>query len=234
MQEAIAVEAVRFAPGDLARMLRRHQRELVAGAREPISERDGWRHMKNEDGSGRLDAVAVEEVEAAITALRKGEPWASVARRLGRVAHFAADANNPLNSSAADREESRYFVDFALYADSARPRFALVSYGADQALSGRGATRNLLDRALERGRQLYPAIGREYRRIDWARGADRFDDRSTAFAVAALAYSHAVSDVARLYRHVWRAGGAPPTRVASLAGERPSPAGSGSAAGASD
>ncbi len=42
-----------------------------------------------------------------------------------------------------------------------------------------------------------------------ARSTERglFDDRSTAFAVAALSYSHAVSDVARALRYVWLAAG---------------------------
>ena len=61
-----------------------------------------------------------------------------------------------------------------------------------------------------RGRQLYPAIGEEYRRIGGigrVSGIGGFDDRSTAFAVAALSYSHAISDVARALRHVWLAAG---------------------------
>ncbi len=89
-----------------------------------------------------------------------------------------------------------------IYAESARPRFALVSYGANRGIANRAGVERLIQDALVRGRRLYPAIGREYRRIDWAVGRERFDDRSTAFAAASLGYSHAVSDVARLVRYV--------------------------------
>lgn len=216
MQESIALEAARFAPVELRAELLRYRSSLVAGAREPIAERDGNRHVKNEDGSGRLDRVLAEEVEAAIAALRARRPWPEVALRFGRVAHFAADLNQPLNASAGDREENRFFRDFALYADSARPRFALVTYGAERALGGGAGVRRLADEALARGRRLYPAVGREYRRIGFASGRAGFDDRSTAFAVAALSYSHAVTDAARLFRHVWRSGAEPaPDRLAA-------------------
>lgn len=217
MQEAIALEAARYAPVELRGQLARYARSLAAGAREPIAEHDGNRHMKNEDGSGRLDRVLAEESDAAIAALRAGRSWPEIARRLGRVAHFAADANQPLNASARDRDEGRFFRDFALYADSARPRFALVTYGVERPLAGTAAVRRLADEALARGRRLYPSVGREYRRVGFATGAEAFDDRSTAFAVAALSYSHAVTDVARLFRHVWTAAATPPAeRIAAL------------------
>ena len=60
---------------------------------------------------------------------------------------------------------------------------------------------------LRRGRQLYPMIGREYRRIDFASGLGRFDDRSTAFGVGSLAFSHAVPDVTLVLRYIWLAAG---------------------------
>lgn len=217
MQEAIALEAARFAPVELRAELQRHVRGLAAGAREPIAENDGNRHVKNDDGSGRLDRVLAEEVAAAIDAMRAGRSWTEIARRLGRVSHFAADLNQPLNTSARDREEGRFFRDFALYADSARPRFALVTYGLERPLGGSAGLRQLTEEALVRGRRLYPAVGREYRRVGFATGAGAFDDRSTAFAVAALSYSHAVSDAARLFRHIWAAAATgAPDRIAAV------------------
>jgi hypothetical protein len=50
-------------------------------------------------------------------------------------------------------------------------------------------------------------IGREYRRIDFASGQGRFDDRSTAFGVASVAFSHAVTDVTLALRYIWLASG---------------------------
>jgi hypothetical protein len=54
---------------------------------------------------------------------------------------------------------------------------------------------------------MYPRVGDEYRRIGYRNGTAGFDDRSTAFGVAAVSFSHAVSDLARVLRYVWLAGG---------------------------
>ena len=65
----------------------------------------------------------------------------------------------------------------------------------------------LVGETLGRSRELYPLVGREYRRVGFASGREAFDDRSTAYAVAALAYSHAISDIAEVLRYIWLAGG---------------------------
>jgi len=200
-QRAIALEAARRAPAPWNTRLVRHAEDLMAGAVEPFSERDPARHLENADGRGRLDEVVREEVAAAFAAASSGS-WSAFARQLGRLSHYAADANFPLNASADDPAERSYFADFALYAESARSRFALVAYGGDRTPESAAGVDRLVSEALARSRRLYPAVGREYRRIDWAAGRERFDDRSTAFAAASLGYSHAVSDVARLFRYV--------------------------------
>jgi hypothetical protein len=217
-QRAIAREAARLAPPTIAAALRSEAGALAAGAVEPFRERDPARHVKNPGTGGRHDVVILVEAEAAAAALAAARPWSEIARRLGRVSHFVADANFPLNASAADPAERRYFADFARYAESARGRFVLVAYGTDRGPGSRSAAARMIDQALARSRQLYPSIGREYRRVGWVSGAGRFDDRSTAFAVAALGYSHAVSDAARLFRWVAEKGGRRPLeiRIASV------------------
>jgi hypothetical protein len=149
-----------------------------------------------------------------------------------------ADADDPLATSAADPEEGRYFADFLRYAESAEARFPLVFYGVPARLAERrpapgakGApdpqaavqadVQSLLAETLRRGRRLYPLVGREYRRIGFASGVDAFDDHSTAFGVASLAFSHAVTDVATLLRYVWlRAGGGDDRSGIAASGER--------------
>ena len=58
---------------------------------------------------------------------------------------------------------------------------------------------------------LYPYVGLEYDRIGGPYGRERFDDRSTAFGLSAIAFSQAVTDLAIVLRHVWiEAGGYDP------------------------
>jgi hypothetical protein len=206
-QLAIAREAARLAPPDLARQIARRERAYEAGVMAPFAEADPARHMKSEDGSGSLDRALFAEVDGAIRAIRDHRPFDEVVRRLGAVSHFMADANNPLSTSAADAEEERYSADYLRYAESAEPRFALVFYGVP-ARGGERSVAAVLAEALRRGRRLYPLVGREYRRIGFGSGVAAFDDHSTAFGVASLAFSHAVTDVATTLRYIWlRAGG---------------------------
>lgn len=202
-QVTIAREAARLSPPDLARQIQRHRRAYEEGVKAPFSDADPNRHMKNPDGSGHLDRAALEAVEAAIAAIRNHRPFEDIVRRLGVVSHFLADANNPLAASGADAHEGRYFVDYLRYVETAEPRFPLVFYGVERGLEERRDVSPLLAAALRRGRELYPLIGREYRRIGFASGIGAFDDRSTAFGAGSLAFSHAVTDVTLALRYIW-------------------------------
>jgi hypothetical protein len=217
-QLAIAETAARLAPPDLARQIRRHPKAYREGVLSAFADKDGAWHVKHADGSGLLDRVAVSEAERAASLIRAHRPFAEVVRQLGRASHYVADAANPLNAAHEDREEARYFADYLRYVDSARPRFALVYYGS--AGPPAAGVDRLVGRALARGRTLYPLVGLEYRRVGLDSGAAGFDDRSTAFAVAAVSFSHALSDVAEMLRQVWvDAGGADGSAGALAAAE---------------
>ncbi len=219
-QLEIAAEAARLAPPDLARQILRHSDRYRAGVIDAFHERDPLRHMRNPDGSGTLDRVVVDEVERAVKMIREHQPFENVVYQLGRVSHFVADAENPLNASQADASEGNYFADYLFYMQAAEVRFARVFYGADAALArapGRVSLQSLVARILERSRRLYPLIGEEYRRVGAVRGQALFDDRSTAFAVAALSFSHALTDSAAVLRDIWlRAGGSDPRGLAAI------------------
>src|SRR5687767_3085804 len=210
VQLAIAGEAGRLAPPDLARQIERHVKLYRRGVVEAFRDHDAARHFKNPDGSGALDRVIVEEAARAVALIEAHRPFADVVYQLGRVAHFVADANNPLNASQEPREE-RYFSDYLYYMESARPRFAPVFYGVNRRLDRAPDLGGLAADAIARGRALYPLVGKEYQRVGRVSGRALFDDKSTAFGVAALSYSRALSDAANALRFVWlRSGGADP------------------------
>jgi hypothetical protein len=220
-QVSIARTAARLAPPDLARQIERRSDRYRAGVLAPFQEAVAERHYRNLD-RGALDAALAEEVAGAVAALKKPAPFDEVVYRLGRVAHWVADANNPLNAAGDDPQEGSYFGDWLRYADSARPRFAPVYYLGEPTVGSDRDLRLLVLRALQRGRGFYPRVGDEYRRIGFVPGERGFDDRSTAFGVAAVSYSHAISDLARVLRYVWLAGGGGDARP-SLLSETGSP-----------
>ena len=219
-QVTIAREAASLAPPDLQRQLEKHAARLAEGARAPFQGTAPERHYRNRSG-GSLDSAVMEEVRAAIAALRQPAPFEDVVYRLGVLGHYVADANNPLNASGDDPDEARYFADYLRYARSAEGRFALVFYAGEPMVETENDVRLLVLRALQRGRQLYPLVGAEYRRIGYGSGTARFDDRSTAFGVAAVSFSHAVSDLARVLRYVWLQGGGADPRQEMWSASRP-------------
>lgn len=220
-QAAIALDAARLAPPDLYRQLRRNRAAYLQGVGEPNrSERPEY-HWKNPDGAGQLDAVIAKSVENAILAIRLHRPFNEVAYRLGLVSHYFADANNPLNVADSDPEEGRYFGDFSRYLESADSRLGVVFYGFRAIRLDQDGLSTVLAETFRRSRELYPKVGLEYRRVSFARGSSTFDDRSTAFAVAALARSHAVSDIADMLRYIWlSAGGADSRQKLPRRGQR--------------
>lgn len=213
-QLTIAGEAVRLTPPDFYRQIEKHERAFAEGVLLPYSaHRDGSWHYKNPDGGGRLDKVIQVQVERTIEAIQSHQPFQEVVRQAGVVAYYVATANNPLNTSSADRSEADYYKDFAQYLESVQPRLPVIFYGLQESLDGGDKTEQDLQRfiahILDRGRELYPLVGQEYRRIGKLPGRQYFDDRSTAFGVSSVAFSRAVSDVALVLRYVWiRSGGA--------------------------
>jgi hypothetical protein len=169
---------------------------------------------------GRLGEVVVAESARAVAMIEQHRPFEDVVRQLGVLAHYVADLGFPLNTADDDPREAEYFADYARYVESAEPRLPLVFYGLLPGLEGRGDLAPLVAASTARGRGLYPLVGREYRRIGFASGRGRFDDRSTAFGVGSLAFSHAVTDVARALRWVWlAAGGGDPRSGLPIAGD---------------
>lgn len=217
-QVTISREASRLSPPDLARQIEKHRRAFEEGVNAPFGDTDAARHMKNPDGSGQLDQIIQAEVKKAVDAIRAHRPFEDVVRQLGVVAHYVADANNPLATSAADVDEGRYFVDYLRYAETAEPRFPLVFYGIQPGLEKQKDVSPVIAEALRRGRALYPMIGREYRRIGFASGIGRFDDRSTAFGAASVSFSRAVTDVTLVLRYIWITAGGVDSRANLPAG----------------
>jgi hypothetical protein len=214
----IGEQAARLAPPDLHRQLAKNRESYRIGLAKPFELSSELRN-RNEDGSGKLDSAALQAAEMAIAAIQGQRPFNEIAYRMGVAVHLVSMINWPLATSSKDREEARYEADFGRYAATAEPRLRLVFYGFRPALEknrlGKGEPRHLkalLDEAFARSRRTYPLVGLEYRRIGYGSGARLFDDRSTAYAIGSLSYSHAVSDSAEVLRYIWLAAGGGDTR----------------------
>ena len=211
MHVEIARQAAMIAPPDLLRQIRRHEKAFAAGLSASLAGRS------HSDSGGALLSRVRSGSKAIVGAIESHQPFPEIVRELGRLAVYTAEANNPLKHSADDPQEAGYRTDYENYVGSAFPRFQVVFYGQGRDVRTEAALTRLLSETGRRSADLYPLLGHEYRRIGLIDGAirgaidakDRFDDKSTAFGVGSIVFSHAVSDLAAIYRYVWlRAGGA--------------------------
>jgi hypothetical protein len=213
--QRIAQKGAALAPPDLRMLLQKFESEYTHGIeRAQAEEGTESHHYFVLSRNGKLRERIERETRAAIVAVRKGDPMPVVIDRLGVLAHLVADANNPFHTSDADVRLGPAHDDFEQYFERRMARFPTVFYGLDEDFQ----LAPYLDRTLARSSKLYPLMTEEYLRGDTLHTSADFDDRSTAFGVASVCYSHAVTDLVNLYYYIWREAGGDVRSAASLRG----------------
>ena len=198
-QQAIAEQARAVAPPDLAHQIERHKVAFHSGVSQGPA-----------IGSGEVGRLVEREAQRAIEMIRGHYPFADIVEQLGRIAYWVAYANNPYHAGS----RSANYSDYLGYVDSARTRFRPVFYGLIPELeSSSSRLRTIVDRAQVRGRRHQKVLEMEYRRVGGPPGVRKFDDRSSAFGVSAVAFSHAVTDVGLALRAIWFEAGGTDQRV---------------------
>jgi len=175
----IAAAGAKLAPPDLYIVIKDFNRDYTRGIEKALAE---------EGNHGVLRERIDNETRGVIAMLKANEPMSAVVERLGFIAHLLTDANTP-DAGA----------DFTHYFESRITKFPTVFYGPEPRLRV-GA---FVDHIVSRTATFKPLVAEEYTRGDSA----SFDDRSTAFGVASVCYSHAVTDTANLFTHIWREAG---------------------------
>ncbi|MBK5260497.1 MAG: hypothetical protein JJE51_12970 [Thermoanaerobaculia bacterium] len=201
--ERIALKAAQLAPGDLKLLIDTFEADYKLGlSRAQMDEGDSHRYLVL-SRKGRLRQKIESETAGAIAAIRTGKPMSDVVQRLGMLAHYVADANNPfhLSNDSPKLELSRN--DYEQYFERRLAKFPTVFYGLEPDFK----LGSYLDRTFARTAAFYPLLDEEYFRDGTQRSSAEFDDRSTAFGVASICYSRAVTDLVNLYFHIWRQAG---------------------------
>jgi hypothetical protein len=216
--ERIAMKAAQLAPTDLRILIdtleSEYKRGLAAAQADEGSEAHHYFVLSRQ---GRLRERINRETNAAIADIRSGKPMRDVVNRLGMLAHYVADANNPFHTANDDPRLDVSHDDFERYFERRLSRFPTVFYGLDPNFS----LTSYFDRTFARAAGFYPLMSEEYFRFGSRRSSSEFDDRSTAFGVASVSYSRAVTDLVNLFYYIWgKAGGdvrsAPAMRSSNL------------------
>lgn len=202
--ERIAKKGAALAPPDLRMLIERFEADYKQGlARAQADEGTDSHHYFVTSREGRLRERIERETRGAVDAIRKGEPMNTVVERLGGLVHLVADANNPFHVAKSDPRLTASKSDYEQYFERRLPKFPTVFYGLDPQFR----LNAYLDRTFARAAKFYPLVAAEYFRDGERRTSAAFDDRSTAFGVASISYSRAVTDVVNLYYFIWKEAG---------------------------
>jgi hypothetical protein len=214
--ERIAKKGAALAPPDLRILIEKFEPEYKRGLEKAQADEGSESHNYFVlSGQGRLRERIERETQRTIQGIRSGEPMNVVVERMGGLAHYVADANNPFHVGSGDDRLTPSHNDFEQYFERRLAKFPTVFYGLDPQFS----LPRSLDRTFSRTARFYPLMAEEYFRHGERRTSMDFDDRSTAFGVASICYSRAVTDLVNLYYYIWKeAGGDTRTAIAMRRG----------------
>jgi hypothetical protein len=202
--ERIAMKAAALAPPDLRVLLEKFESDYKRGLeRAQADEGSDAHHFFVLSREGRLRERIERETRAIAQMIRSGEPMQLVTERLGTLAHLVADANNPFHVAKDDPRLAASHNDFEQYFERRLAKFPTVFYGLDPQFR----LSSYLDKTFARTAKFYPLMSEEYFRSGTRRTSAEFDDRSTAFGVASICYSRAVTDLVNLYYFIWKEAG---------------------------
>ena len=202
--ERIARKSAELAPPDLRMLLTRFEADYKRGLEKAqADEGSDSHHYFVLSRQGRLRERIDRETRSAIEAIRKGEPMNMVVERLGGLVHLVADANNPFHVARDNPKLSAAHNDYEQYFERRLAKFPTVFYGLDPQFR----LGPYFDRTFARSAKFYPLVEEEYFRHGRRRTSAEFDDRSTAFGIASISYSRAVTDVVNLYYYIWKEAG---------------------------
>ena len=213
--QRIAAKGTALAPPDLRMLLQKFDTDYKTGIdRAEAEEGAESHHYFVLSKSGKLRERIERETRAAIASIRKGDPMSMVVERLGVISHLIADANNPFHTSDADARLGPAHNDFEQYFERRMSKFPTVFYGLEENFQ----LTPYLEHTMERSAKLYPLMSEEYFRGGMRHTSEDFDDRSTAFGVASVSYSHAVTDLVNVYYFIWRQAGGDVRSASALRG----------------
>jgi hypothetical protein len=202
--ERIAMKAATLAPPDLRMLIEKFESDYKAGLQRAQADEGGDLHRYFVlSRQGRLREGIERETRLVVQMIRKGDPMNEVIQRLGILAHLVADANNPFHVANDDPRLGASQNDFETYFERRLAKFPTVFYGLEENFR----LTPYLDKTFARSAKFYPLVGSAYFRDGVRRTSAEFDDRSTAFGIASVSYSRAVTDLVNLYYYVWKEAG---------------------------
>ena len=198
-------DALKVTPPALKTILQRYRKELDRGVSEPSRWEGEEVHFQHPDGRGGLAAHGVVHKSREVRAiLLEGESLRRFVFEMGTLAHLVADVAFPLNASDADPREPLYREAYRAFIERTLDKIPFVldrEAARDQDL---GDLHLFIMASARRAAKSYALIGPAFNDDGSPRSPGALDVRSVPFGIASLAYSQAVSDIVRVWRHLWK------------------------------
>ena len=177
-------------PTPLAQLMEHRERELLQGFHQSGDTKD------LEEARQRL-----RQTQADLIRILAGTPsFDEVVFRFGLLARRVCEMNT-FRHYASDAQEAARLETFERLATAKRSRFVPVFYDYSPLLFKDPLPEQYWDQTVARNRGLSARIAQRYQ--DGA-GAVLFDDRSPAFGLASLHFSHTITDIANAWLFCWR------------------------------
>jgi len=202
-EQRMAQDAARLAPPDLRLLLDKFDRDYARGVEDAAREESSRHRSEHFAEGGALKERIRRDIRQAIAMIHRREPMYEFVYRLGTIVHLVGDANNPFHVASRSSRIRCCEDDFERYVERRIDRFRPVFYG----LRSETTVSAYLDGTISRTMGYDPLLAGEYFRGGRQRTSSEFDDKSVAFGVASLTYSHAVSDVVNIYYYIWQQAG---------------------------
>lgn len=214
-------DALKVAPPGLAAILKKHRKDLERGMTVPSKHEEEEVHFLRAEGGGlAADAVILKTKQAKDLLSKKGT-LDRFAFEAGTLAHLVSDVSFPLNASDADPREPLIREGYRTLIDRWLDKIPFVLDQAPSPLAKSGDLRTYLQESARRAARSYARISPAFKDDGTPVTPQAVDDRSVPFGVAALAYSQAVNDVARVWTLLWREAGGDMTGAGPLVATTP-------------
>jgi len=194
-------DAIKLMPPTLRGVLADRRDDVLHGMLGPMTTEDEPPHRPPWD-HGTLEASVDGAAGGLVKAVDGHESFDDVARKFGVLAHYVADAAFP--PGAAGAPGAARYAHYAAFGETRRARFPLVFYGHDNPALAKGDFKAFTLAVLDRARGEDKTLAAAYAAAPSWDDPASFDDRSVPFAVASLAYSHAVTDIVQAWLAAWR------------------------------
>ncbi len=218
-------DALKISPPALSEILLRYEKDLRRGMLEPSRHEDEEVHFQHADGRGGLAAAGVAgKVDEIRGLLQKRAAFRRVTYEMGVLAHLISDAEFPLNASDSDARAPLYRDAYCKYVERMLDRIPFVVDREEPAALQKDDVQGFVMEIAHRAAKNYALIGPAFKDDGSPVSASALDERSVPFGITSLSYSHATSDIAWIWRHLWVSingdmrgtpfvGGPPPEKV---------------------